>query len=579
MTTTPASLPPTVAIGVGFDTARYGHHVTFLDHHLQPLCPPTEFAESHAGYQRLRQLFDAILQRFPTAEFLIRLDAAGQYATNLEAFLRQLPFPTSLSLGDPLRNQNYRKAIFPKQKADPTESHCAARFALRERPAAAIAVPSEIVQLREIVARLESQTRLTTRLTNQLHNLLARVFPELARHVPDLQAAWVLRLLDAYPTPARIAKAKTASLTRLPHLSADKANALQTAAALTVASLTGPVAADLVQALVRQLRRSAAAEADLKNLMTQAYQCLPHPNHLDSIPGIGIATAAVLTAKMIRCDRFATPQHLVSYFGVCPERAASGVEPHGGPKPGRHLPMSRQGNDLVRKYLWNAAKTAIVHNPAVRSLYRRLRRRGARGDVALGHAMRKLLHLVFAVWTTGRPFDPNHYPWEPAAADNEKTAGHNQGPGPEGKVVAAVLPTITAERPPHNGIPPTHPTLPTHPAVAEAEGIDYAALRAQLGIEPVLTHLGCFHQLQGTPLQKRGPCPVHGGTGPQQRSFSVHLGKNVFQCFHPPCAIKGNVLDLWALVHRLPLYQAALDLARTFNLTLSAATRTGKRNP
>src|SRR5438552_1633082 len=129
MTPSPAAVPPTVAIGVGFDTARYGHHVTFLDHNLQHLCTPTDVAESHAGYHRLRQLFDSVYQRFPTAEFLIRLDAAGQYATNLEAFLRQLPFPKSISLGDPLRNQNYRKAIFPKCKTDPSESLCAARFA------------------------------------------------------------------------------------------------------------------------------------------------------------------------------------------------------------------------------------------------------------------------------------------------------------------------------------------------------------------------------------------------------------------------------------------------------------------
>ena len=577
MTATTASVPPTIAVGVGFDTARYGHHVTFLDHHLQALCTPTDFAESQAGYQRLRQLFDAVYQRFPTAEFLIRLDVAGQYATNLEAFLRQLPFPKSISLGDPLRNQNYRKAIFPKQKTDPTESHCAARFALRERPPAASEVPQAIVQLREIVARLESQTRLATRLTNQLHNLLARGFPELARLVPDLQAAWVLHLLDTYPTPARIANAKPTSLTRIPHLTADKAQAIQAAAAVTVASLTGPVAADLVQELVGQLRRSAAAEARLKDLMTGAYQALPVPNHLDSIVGIGTATAAVLTAKMVTCDRFATAAHLVSYFGACPERDASGIDIDGCPKPGRHLPMSRQGNDLVRKYLWNAAKSAMVHNPAVRSLYRRLRSHGTRGDVALGHCMRKLLQLVFAVWTTGRPFDPDHYPWEnPAAASDKKTTGHNQGPGPEGKVVTAVPPTITPEPPPHNGI---LPTPDPNAGAADGDGIDFAALRAQVSMEQVLTHLGCFGQLQGMAPQKRGPCPVHGGQGPRQRSFSVHLGKNVFQCFHPPCAAKGNVLDLWAAVRRLPLYEAALDLARTFNLTVSARPGTEKRNP
>jgi hypothetical protein len=59
---------------------------------------------------------------------------------------------------------------------------------------------------------------------------------------------------------------------------------------------------------------------------------------------------------------------------------------------------------------------------------------------------------------------------------------------------------------------------------------------------------------------------VHGQPTGSERTFSVHLGKNVFQCFHADCALKGNVLDLWAAVHRLPLYEAALHLAETFQL-------------
>jgi CHC2 zinc finger/Transposase IS116/IS110/IS902 family len=105
--------------------------------------------------------------------------------------------------------------------------------------------------------------------------------------------------------------------------------------------------------------------------------------------------------------------------------------------------MSRKGNDLVRSYLWNAARVAIRHNPAIRALYRRLRAKGKRGDVAMGHCMRKLLHLVFAVWKTNRPFDEKHYAWEnpeetalptnptPASAGatnpaNDKAGGHKR---------------------------------------------------------------------------------------------------------------------------------------------------------
>jgi hypothetical protein len=99
--------------------------------------------------------------------------------------------------------------------------------------------------------------------------------------------------------------------------------------------------------------------------------------------------------------------------------------------------MSRKGNDLVRGYLWNAARTAIRHNPAVRALYRRLKAKGKRGDVAIGHCMRKLLHLVFAVWKTNRPFDAQHFAWEnppdrPTTGDpgsGATTSAHDEAEG------------------------------------------------------------------------------------------------------------------------------------------------------
>src|SRR5262249_51231565 len=105
---------PTIAVGVGFDTARYGHHVTFLRADLQPACPAFEFPESRAGYERVLRQFQDLTRPDATVHFHIRLDAAGQYATNLETFLRSLPFPKTLTVGEPARNQDYRKALFPK---------------------------------------------------------------------------------------------------------------------------------------------------------------------------------------------------------------------------------------------------------------------------------------------------------------------------------------------------------------------------------------------------------------------------------------------------------------------------------
>jgi hypothetical protein len=38
----------------------------------------------------------------------------------------------------------------------------------------------------------------------------------------------------------------------------------------------------------------------------------------------------------------------------------------------------------------------------------------------------------------------------------------------------------------------------------------------------------------------------------------------VFQCFDASCGAKGNVLDLWAQSQRLPIAQAAENLAQRF---------------
>ena len=403
-------------IGVGIDTARYGHRVCFLGPDLRPAAKPLTVTEDRAGYQALRDQLQQLRRKHPQVHFHIRIDAAGQYAANLEQFLRGLEEPMTISVGEPKRNKDYRQAHFPKRTSDDTESQAMARFALVEQPPATPAPQPAMALLRELVGRLQGQVKQTTRASNRLHNLLARTFPELAGFAQDITAAWVLHLLAKYPTAERIAAARLSSLETIPHLGHERARALHQAAASSVGSLRGPVAEALVGNLLEQVRRSLAAEQDLQHLMRAAWDDLAASPHVQvlTIPGIGLATAAILVAKIGDIARFATSERLVNYFGTFPEEDSSGVDKRGRPRPTGYLPMSRKGNDLARAYLWNAARTAIVHNPAVRALYRRLRAKGTRGDVALGHCMRKLLHLVFAVWKTDRPFDAGHYPWEPA---------------------------------------------------------------------------------------------------------------------------------------------------------------------
>jgi transposase len=576
-------------VGVGIDTARYGHYAAFLTADLQPAAPELAFAESAQGYDQLRQRLELIARRHPGAAVHVRVDAAGHYADNLIHFLHQiaqqpgtqacaLPGATlTLSCGDPQRNKNYRAALFGAKKSDAVEARAAAAFAATHRPAPALPRPAAAHALRHTAARLQATARQRTRLVNQFHQLLALTFPELALVTKDVAAGWVLELVHRYPTARLLAAATADDLAAVPYLPDKHVADLLDRARASVASLAGPAAEELLRDQVRQLRDAQARQKRLENLLIGAYRALPAANHVDSIPGIGDVTASVLTAVIGDIDRFATPGKLVAYFGTPPVEAGSGADRDGRPRPPRRFVMSRRGNDLVRRYLWMAALSAIRHNPAARALFRRVAAKHPNDKtLAVGHVMRKLLHLVFAIWRSGKPFDPAHYPWEgPAAGDPadgdglpaepeavaEQAAGHNPEWIPEDRVVTAACPaTVAAGR-----------------SAGEGTFIDFAHLKSQLPLLRVLEHLGLSSRLRGSGPQRRCACPIHRGDA-RGRTFSVNLDDNVFHCFDKACGQQGDVIDLWAALHHLGLREAALDLVQTFDLEPAPARGTEKRH-
>src|SRR6202040_1186732 len=107
---------------------------------------------------------------------------------HLERFLRDLDLTLTVSVGEPKRNKDYQKAHFPKRTSDDTESQAMARFAVVEQPPATLTQPPQMLLLREVASRLQAHVKQTTRATNRLHNLLARVFPELATLTDNVAA-------------------------------------------------------------------------------------------------------------------------------------------------------------------------------------------------------------------------------------------------------------------------------------------------------------------------------------------------------------------------------------------------------
>ena len=90
-------------------------------------------------------------------------------------------------------------------------------------------------------------------------------------------------------------------------------------------------------------------------------------------------------------------------------------------------------------------------------------------------------------------------------------------------------------------------------------GVDFEVLRNKIRMSQVLEQLH-FELVAQTGDQLRGPCPVHRSSNPSSRTFSVNLDTGRYCCHK--CKSKGNQLELWAAVHGLSIYEAAIDLCR-----------------
>jgi transposase len=121
---------------------------------------------------------------------------------------------------------------------------------------------------------------------------------------------------------------------------------------------------------------------------------------LTSIKGIGDKTAAVLLAELGDIARFASPQQLAAYIGITPQHCQSGTSVR------KRSAISKQGNARVRAALYMPAIVAKRWNPACRQLAARLAAAHKPGKVIIVAIMRKLVHQLFAILKSGRPFDP-----------------------------------------------------------------------------------------------------------------------------------------------------------------------------
>jgi len=155
----------------------------------------------------------------------------------------------------------------------------------------------------------------------------------------------------------------------------------------------------LCEFLDKQIKQT---KKEIQDHINQHEELKRMQNLLVTIPGIGKLTAAKLLGEIRNILDFQSARQLAAYAGLTPRNFLSGTSVH------KKSRLSKTGNANLRKALFLPAIVAIKYNPIVHSFCAKLSQTGLRPMEVVGAAMRKLLHLVFGILKTGRPFDPNY---------------------------------------------------------------------------------------------------------------------------------------------------------------------------
>ncbi len=122
---------------------------------------------------------------------------------------------------------------------------------------------------------------------------------------------------------------------------------------------------------------------------------------LKTIPGLGDKTSQKIVAFLGDISRFTHPKQVTAYVGLNPQQkqSSSSIKGCSG--------ISKMGSAYLRKMLYMPALVAVKYNPLVKSFYSGLIKKGKPKKLAVCAAMRKLLHIIYGVLKSGKPFNAN----------------------------------------------------------------------------------------------------------------------------------------------------------------------------
>lgn len=409
----------------GVDIAKKRHEVCVLDANgEQVLAMPVP--NTTTGADRLLRALQSQFGSDPQRVSFC-MEATGHYWLALYGYLCHKGYPVHVV--NPIQSDAARNLHIRKSKTDTKDAFILADLLRMNKTKETQLASEPILKLQTLSRTRFAFVDQISALKQRVLGILDRIFPEYPDCFSNVFIKTSRELLKNYTTPEELAEADLSELTQFlathsrGRLKADRAAQIQRYAQGTFgASLATDAFALELKLLLEQIefieeQISALQEAiqlALNELSDQGES--PNPPEgvrhvVETLPGFGPVLTAAVVGEIGDIHRFSGARKLVAYAGL------DATVHESGQFHGTRNRISKRGSPHLRRAIWLAAVAARRFDPHLRAYYQAKRSEGKHSMVATGAVARRLLHILHAVWSQNRPYDPE-YQWAPPGRNN-----------------------------------------------------------------------------------------------------------------------------------------------------------------
>ena len=389
-------------IYVGIDVSKDKHDCTIVSSDGVVLADVFTIQNNLDGFKLLFQRIRSVAPNLTKVK--VGLEATGHYSYNILGFLLDKGLSTYVI--NPLHTNLFRKSTsLRRTKTDRVDARTIATMMISGVVLSSYtAISYHNEELKSLSRYRFDKVRGRAKLKQSVSRLVNILFPELETLVPTLHMASVYSMLAELPGAKQVASCHLTHLTSLlstvskGRYGRSKAVEFREAARRSIGSVMPAKSLEL-QHTIRLIRELDTEIAEIEAALKQIMDNIASP--ILTIPGISYRMGAMILAEIGDFSRFASPDKLLAYAGLSPSTYQSGKLDNA------HAHMEKRGSRYLRYALYNATKYVCIWDNSFAAYLAKKRAEGKHYYVAISHAAKKLVRLIFALQRSGQSYCPS----------------------------------------------------------------------------------------------------------------------------------------------------------------------------